>query len=31
VGVTVQDQAAELQAIEFVHKCQVRLFLYWYI
>jgi len=24
----VQDQAAESPAIEFVHKCQVRLFRY---
>jgi len=31
VGVTVQDQAAEPSAIDFVHKCQVRLFQYWYI
>jgi len=28
VRVTVQDLAAELPAIEFVHNCQVRLFQY---
>jgi len=27
----MQDQAAEPKAIKFMHKCQVRLFQYYYI